>query len=93
MEHFDKFIDQLLDSYESTLAIEGKEICKEIDSILPDDFDLIREKARGYCNLCTGMEKDEFDTLLKEKCKKYLKHLRFYDELKSFLRSRNKLRK
>ena len=31
MDHFEKFEKQLLSSYESTLAVEGKEICEEID--------------------------------------------------------------
>ena len=34
MDHFEKFENQLLSSYESTLAVEGEEICKEVDSIL-----------------------------------------------------------
>ena len=37
MNHFEKFENQLLSSYESTLAVEGREICKEVDSILEDD--------------------------------------------------------
>ena len=32
MDHFEKFENQLLSSYESTLAVEGREICKEVDS-------------------------------------------------------------
>ena len=37
MDHFEKFDKQLISSYESTLALEGREICKEVDSILEDD--------------------------------------------------------
>ena len=33
MDPFEKFENQLLSSYESTLAVEGEEICKEVDSI------------------------------------------------------------
>ena len=31
------------------LAIEREEICKEIDSILSDDFNLMIKKAICYC--------------------------------------------
>ena len=58
MEHFEKFDKQLLSSYESTLAIEGEEICKEVDSLFSDDIDLIREKANVYCLRCTSFKKD-----------------------------------
>ena len=37
MDQFEKFENQLISSYESTLAAEGKEICKEVDSLLQDD--------------------------------------------------------
>ena len=49
MNHFEKFDKQLLSSYESTLALEGREICKEVDSILSDDHELLIEKANAYC--------------------------------------------
>ena len=43
MDHFEKFEKQLLSSYESTLAVEGREISKEVDSVLEDqNFLLIR---------------------------------------------------
>ena len=41
MDHFEKFDKQLISSYESTLALEGREICKEVDSILGDDDELL----------------------------------------------------
>ena len=34
MDNFEKFENQLLISYESTLAVEGAEICKEVDSLI-----------------------------------------------------------
>ena len=37
MDHFEKFDKQLLSSYETTLAVEGEEICKEVDSLFHDD--------------------------------------------------------
>ena len=45
MDHFENFEKQLLSSYESTLAVEGEEICKEVDSILEDNDELLVEKA------------------------------------------------
>ena len=44
MNHFEKFENQLISSYESTLAVEGEEICKEVDSILEDNDELLVEK-------------------------------------------------
>ena len=44
MDHFENFEKQLLSSYESTLAVEGEEICKEVDSILEDNDELLVEK-------------------------------------------------
>ena len=49
MEHFEKFDKQLLSSYESTLALEGEEICKEVDSLFQDNHELLIEKAKAYC--------------------------------------------
>ena len=83
MDHFDKLKNQLVNSYESTVAIEGDEICKEVDSLISDNFALLREKAHTYCYICTEMKKD-VDTKLYDKCEKYLKHLRYYNDLKSF---------
>ena len=70
--YFKKFENQLIDSYESTLSVEEYEICKEVDFILSDDIDLIRDKANVYCLLCTSLKKDKIDTKLFERCKKYL---------------------
>ena len=86
MENFDKLKKQLIDGYEPTLVIEGDEICKEIDSLLSDDFDLMREKARTYCYFCTEIKKGVVDTKLHDKCEKYLKNLRYHEELKSFFK-------
>ena len=57
MGDFELFESKLISSYESTLAVEGREICKEVDSILEDDIDLIREKASTYCYLCRELKK------------------------------------
>ena len=47
MDHFEKIENQLLSSYESTLAVEGEEICKEVDSLIQDDHELLIEKANA----------------------------------------------
>ena len=63
MDHFEKFENQLISSYESTLAAEGREICKEVDSILEDDK-LLVEKTNAYCLFCTDPKRVNIDTKL-----------------------------
>ena len=93
MSHFEKIENQLIDSYESTLAVEKSEICKEIDSILEDDIDLIREKALAYCLLCKDLKKDALDAKLIERCKKYLDDFRNYRNIKYTLEDISRSRK
>ena len=45
MDEFENFENQLKHSYSSTLAAEGKEICKEIDSLLQDDEEFNIDKT------------------------------------------------
>lgn len=88
MEHFEKLKKEFIEKYESTLAIEGNEICKEIDSLFPDDIFLSIEKASAYCDHC----RCNVDTKLQDKCEKYIKlqdkcekcikQLKYYDKLK-----------
>ena len=61
MDHFEKFDKQLISSYESTLALEGREICKEVDSILEDDDDLLVERVNAYCLFCTDPKRVDID--------------------------------
>ena len=75
MDHFKKFENQLLSSYESTLAVEGREICKEVDSILEDDDELLVEKANAYCHFYTDPKRVNIDKNLFDKCKKYLRNM------------------
>ena len=72
MDQFEKFENQLISSYESTLAVEGREICEEIDSLNQYDYDLLIDKARAYCLFCTNPKRSDFDKNLFNKCKKYL---------------------
>ena len=79
MDELDKLNESIIGRYEMTLALNGDEICKEIDSILSDDLDLMRIKAHCYCLFYTN--KNRIDTKLYEKCKKYLNHYRYYENL------------
>ena len=72
MDHFEKFEEQLLSSYESTLAAEGREICEEIDSMYGNNDKLLVAKADAYCFFSRLLKEDEIDKNLREKCEKYL---------------------
>ena len=75
MDDFEKFENQLLSSYESTLAVEGREICKEVDSLIQDDDELLVEKANAYCRFCTDPKRVNIDEKLFDKCKNYLRNM------------------
>ena len=93
MDHFEKFDKQLISSYESTLAVEGREICKEVDSVLEDDDELLVEKANAYCLLCTDPKRVDIDKNLFDKCKKFLDNLSDYRNIKSTLEFISRTRK
>ena len=93
MDHFEKFENQLLSSYESTLAVEGREICKEVESLIKDDHELLIEKANAYCLFCTDPKRVNIDKNLFDRCKKYLKDLRNYRNIKSTLEFISSIRK
>ena len=44
MDELDKLKESIIDRYEMALALIGDEICKEIDSKLADDLELMRKK-------------------------------------------------
>ena len=92
MDNFELFESKLISSYESTLAVEGREICKEVDSILSDDIDLIIEKANTYC-MFIELKKDAIDAKLFERCKKYLDDERNYRHIKNTLEEISRSRK
>ena len=70
MDQFEKFENQLISSYESTLAVEGREICKEVDSVLGDNDEFSVEKAMTYCNFLLSLKKYSIDKNLYNKLKK-----------------------
>ena len=81
MDELDKLKESIIDRYEMALALIGDEICKEIDSKLPDDLELMRKKAICYCDFLQ-CKKDINDEKLKEKCLKYLNYVIYYQRLK-----------
>ena len=93
MDDFENFEKQLLSSYESTLAVEGEEICKEVDSILEDNYELLVEKANAYCLFCTDPKRVNIDEKLFERCKKYLDDIRNYRDIKYTLENISRSRK
>ena len=93
MDHFEKFENQLISSYESTLAVEGEEICKEVDSLIQDDHELLIEKANAYCLLCTDPKRVDIDAKLIERCRKFLDNLSNYRNIKYTLEYISRTRK
>ena len=93
MDHFEKIDKQLISSYETVLAVEGSEICKEVDSLFSDDYDLIREKANAYCLFCTDPKRVDIDKNLIDRCVKYLKYLRNFRDIKNTLEHITRSRK
>ena len=49
MEELDKLKESIIDRYKVALALNGDEICKEIESVLSGDLDLMLVKASCYC--------------------------------------------
>ena len=80
MDELDKLKESMIDRYEMALALIGDEICKEIDSKLPDDLILMKMKAHCYCVFYTN-RKNGVDSKLYEKCRKYLDHERYYEKI------------
>ena len=93
MDHFEKFEEQLLSSYESTLTVEGEEICKEVDSLIQDDHELLIEKANAYCLFCTNPKRVDIDEKIVEKCRKFLKNISNYRRIKNILENISRSRK
>ena len=75
------------------MAVEGEEICKEVDSILEDNDELLVEKANAYCLFCTDPKRVNIDEKLFERCKKYLDDIRNYRDIKYTLENISRTRK
>ena len=89
----EKIEDQFIISYETALAKEGKEICKEVDQLIKDNKKFDIDKAQTYCSFCLCFKKDVIDSKLYERCKKYLDDMRNYRDIKYTLENISRLRK
>ena len=87
MEDLEK---QFFSSYESYLAKEGKEICKEFDSIIKYNNELMIEHFKTYYYYFFNREKtSDLHPKFVEKRKKFYEHISRYEEFKHALNSLN----
>ena len=93
MDQFEKFENQLISSYESTLALEGVEICKEVESLNKDDDKFLIEKAQAYCIFCLRYKKDSLNKDLINKCNQFIDNTRNLRSIKNCLDYISKERK
>ena len=80
-------IEKKITSYQSTLAKEGKEICKEVDPIIGDNDELMVEKAATYCQFISSFKVDGVDPKLVERCQNYI------DDINNFMRFKSTFNK
>ena len=85
----EKLEEHFITSYESHLAKEGKEICKEVDSIMCDNDEFIIKKADTYSFFISRSKVDGVDPKLVEKCNKYLDDMSSYRNIKHTLEEVN----
>ena len=67
---YEKNEKKFIVAYETTLADEGREICKEVDSTSFVNNELLIEKAVMYCKFISSQK--DVDPKLVEKCKNYV---------------------
>ena len=89
MNHFEKFKNQILSNYESDLAKEAREICKEVESVLGENNELIVEKAFNYCYIIKRSKRlnINLNPEFVERCINYLNENSCYNRLKDNLES------
>ena len=85
----EKLEEHFITSYESILAKEGKEICKEVDSIIGDNDELMLKKATTYCNFISSFKVDCVDKKLVERCKNYIENVINFYRFKSTFKQVN----
>ena len=56
-------------SFQSNLVSEGKDICKEVESLLDSNVDFTMEKAYIYSNFISYLR--DIDPNLRNRCQKY----------------------
>ena len=81
----EKLEEHFITSYESHLAKEGKEICKEVDSIMCDNDEFLVKKADTYSFFISRSKIHEFDPKLVDRCNKYLDDMSSYSRIKHTL--------
>ena len=89
----EKLEEQFITSCETALSKEGKEICKEVDSILGDNHKLLVEKANAYCYFCTYKKRDDIDEKLVKRCINYLDDMSKYSKIKNVIEYNSRTRK
>ena len=90
MEQIEK---KFITSYESELAKEGKEIYKEVCSIVGNNDEMIVEKAKTFCKFfCYNLE-DNLNENLRKKCKKYLEKVEILRNYKLTFQEAKTIRK
>lgn len=70
MDHFEKFENQFLSSYESTLDAEVREICKKINFLIKDDEEFDIDKAQSYWTFFLSLKENSLDKDFINKYKK-----------------------
>ena len=78
MEQIEK---QFINSYLSILAKDGKEICKEVESIFNDNDELMKEKATTYCQFISLVNCD--NKKLVERCNNYIEKVNNFHRYES----------
>lgn len=90
MEQIEK---QFITSCLSILAKEGKEICKEVESIFDDNDELMKEKANTYSQFISYSKLDCVDKKLLERCQNYIENVNNFHRFKSTFNQVNNDRK
>ena len=84
---YEKNEKKFIVAYETTLADEGREICKEVDSTSFVNNELLVEKAVVYCQFISRQE--DVDPKLVEKCKNYVDNANNFNHYKTTFRNIN----
>ena len=78
---YEKNEKKIIVAYESTLAEQGRKICKEVDSTSFVNNELLVEKAFVYCQFISRQE--NVDSKLVEKCKNYVNNVNNFNHYKT----------
>ena len=73
---------QFITSFQSNLASEGKEICKEVESQLDGNVKFTMEKAFTYSKFISYLREVDVDPKLVERCQKYINDFNNFNSCK-----------